>query len=1436
MSIQCFIYYLMELLVLSQMYRMILITFYIIIHMNHLFSLDTFNSKETSNLKKPIIIEAPNDHITNENILEFTCKAEANPKPLIIWYNASTNQPLEDKLQTSSYQTSIHVNKHLGKLMISNPIPGKSYSVYCNASNSIGWVISDPPVIGAVVYLNFEFHLNPSNTEADEGTNVTLECLPPKGFPKPQILWIKDNKTMINEDKIQNSHGLEFSNVKIMPNGNLRIHSASIKDTGNYACIALNPIGQRLSQSAYLHIKSLNHKYTTPKHIRIRQGQQVKLICPIHKNQSIKWSRKSKQPLIISERIQQMKEDLIIHRVLHSDSDIYMCTTLNGEIGEIHLTVETPPIFLKSPVDLLLNIGDKAKFICIANGNPKPGIYWELPDKTPIFPTDHTSLQSTSSLNRYIVHTNGTLEINSVTLKDAGKYYCIAHSSIDMVQTSAMLRIKRKKKNSTTATTTTTTTITTTTPSPPPMPTTNLNQTVTMLNIQNQMPMNKNVSKSIKYILPYIGLPPSNQTKLIGESVLIDCELPKLVKIISPNEYSNSNDHHHHHHNNNNKEYFDIQSTETWQITWKRSLISHNDTQQQHHQQTSKEIIDGIDHRYKIFPSGSLQINNLQLNDTGLYTCLLIDHRNISYQMTMLLNVLLYKINKTIIDYLQEYPITSPNHLYIINKTEQTITLTWKPPLIYYNKYNYDQSILSINYWIEIYTPKKLYDGWLIIERNWPINIITLNGLQYNIPYYIIIRARLGNGRIGWASYPYGPLIIHKNQYITKSIEIKNIQLTVLSPKSIHISWNLYEYAYILSQIHGYIIYYRHVEHMKCLHGNYLHNVHLMKHYCSLNPINYHTSINNNEMYHQLELMKQIYQEEYEQNNTDSITSLPGVISTITIEEHYKMNNNEFKQPIHHKVTTLLNKLKPFHCYEIGIKAFSNKFIMNHLETTDIFTHTALTYETSPLSPPRNIIINWLLDNNNNKIEVNWLPPPISDWNGIILGYIIYIHNELLNLYQTMNVSSNHRNLLIHLKKLPKLFHIQLAAYTCIGIGIKSESIKIDLDQKINLQKNDHELSIIKTIEDLKLSSSSSIFTNDSINDHKLIHQSWFISVMMSSLLAWCILFSVCLICWLHRNKFCKKQLTYQLSQSTNVDHKHCKPNTNNINDQSMIQTNGYSNHHHHISNRSITISSSSGEQTFDIKTQPQISYLSMRQSSGNNSNDSSKSYGLPYTEYSDESHMRSSSKTMDHFRTGNNMIGSPINNNNSIKPQLFQTVTRQFTSNSPYFTNDIHDPIKTNSLHFTSPSQTSSEPFDSAIYLEQISNKQQHLNDSSGSILTPPTLITTINGDQINDCINEQIYSPIVTPYATASIIPNENCDIGLQSPKQQIHSNNPNHTNHHQQQHHHHHHQQQHHHHQQQQQHHNHLINDNTSQNMYITCMDLANCQKATNIPSSL
>nr|CAH8853182.1 unnamed protein product [Trichobilharzia regenti] len=1354
------------------MYRILSLIFYLIVNIRFLLSLDISKPQDNSELRKPIIIKAPDDVITTESVLEFTCKAQGNPTPLIIWYNASTGEPLIDRFQTSGHQTSIHMNKHQGNLMISNPAPRKSYFVYCNATNSVGWVTSWPPVLGAIAYLDSEFPLNPTDIEADQGASVTFDCTPPQGFPKPMIFWIKDNQTIIEANKSQSSH---LSNIRIMLDGKLRIHPVSIKDTGNYVCAASNLIGKRLSRSARLQVKSHDYIKRGAKHIRARQGEQVKLVCPsIITDKPIKWRRKSKDSVIASDRIEQRKTYLIISHARYTDSDVYICTAQNGDEVEIRLTVETPPIFLKSPSDLNLNVGEKAVFLCSVDGIPKPSIYWELPDKSPIFPSDNLLEKQTS--NKYRVYNNGTLEINSITLQDAGKYHCIAHSSVDMVQTSAVLRVKQAKSDETSS----------------------------------------SASKAVRYVPPYIGLPPSNKTQVVGKSVLIDCEIPRFVKIVYSHKLKDDK-----HLGQDNADTFSLQSTEHWEVSWKRSSLSNANMNQ-----LTNGVIHRNSSRFKILQSGSLQINDLQINDSGVYTCLVKDDTHAINEATIHLTVLFSKPKEGISDYLQEYPLSAPNNLQVMNTTEQSVTLTWNPPFLYATG-SHSRSILPMNYWIELYTPDRPNDGWIVIERSWPVNLITLNGLSVNIPYYIIIRAKLGQGRVGWASDPFGPIYTETlnnyaenssksdnltvDEFILKPVELKNVQLTVLSSKSIHVSWNVYEEASVLSRISGYIIYYRSVEHVRCLNDKYsqisLSDKNFINNYCSLNPENYHKSASVSEVYKRLELMRQICQEEQESNTTDSVTSLPGVISTVTIDANYvKSELDKHSQRINHKITSLLTELRPFRCYEVGIRAFSGKISVNYLETSDIFTHTALTYETSPASPPRNIFAGWLFSE---SLEVGWTAPRVSDWNGIILGYIVYIHDEVLKTYHSVNVTSGSRKVAISLNSLPKSFSIQIAAYTCMGIGIRSDLLKIDTIQGINLQKN-RELSTGRTTEDLK-KPSVSFLTEYSVKDEQLISQPWFISAVVSSLLAWCIIFGICVVCWIRRNKFCKKRLTYQISQS-NFQHdspsknKDCKSKVNSMNEitkGSAVQHNGYLNNQ--MGNGSLTISVSSGDQTLDMKMQPHVSYLPIRQSSENISNGSSlNGCGLQCFQYSNEPRINPSKSQLKsgRFPTNHNIASNPANNNSNI-PQGYHTFTRRLNphtqTNSGFFINDTQDLVQTNSSHVTSASQTSSEPFDSAIYLEQLPNRQ-HFNESPGPLLTPPTSMTAVNGDYCN----EQGYTPVVTPYATASIIPNHNRDAIINSSRRQVQLNDNI------------------------QQNDTISSSDLYSQNMYITCVDLPNCQR--------
>nr|XP_003224958.1 PREDICTED: leucine-rich repeat and fibronectin type-III domain-containing protein 5 isoform X1 [Anolis carolinensis] len=88
-----------------------------------------------------------------------------------------------------------------------------------------------------------------------EGQRATLRCKA-RGDPEPTIHWISpENKLISNATR-----------SLVYDNGTLDIHITTVKDTGNFTCIASNPAGEA-TQSVDLHIIKLPHIVNSTSHI-----------------------------------------------------------------------------------------------------------------------------------------------------------------------------------------------------------------------------------------------------------------------------------------------------------------------------------------------------------------------------------------------------------------------------------------------------------------------------------------------------------------------------------------------------------------------------------------------------------------------------------------------------------------------------------------------------------------------------------------------------------------------------------------------------------------------------------------------------------------------------------------------------------------------------------------------------------------------------------------------------------------------------------------------------------------------------------------------------------------------------------------------------------------------------------------------------------------
>uniref|UniRef100_A0A8C6SF27 Ig-like domain-containing protein n=1 Tax=Neogobius melanostomus TaxID=47308 RepID=A0A8C6SF27_9GOBI len=117
---------------------------------------------------------------------------------------------------------------------------------------------------------------------------------------------------------------------------------------------------------------------------------------------------------------------LVIYSPQKEDAGKYRCGAKNymGYIEKlVLLEVGQKPYILTRPRGIIRSVfGEPLLLHCLADGNPKPTIYWTIPG-------GHT-LARPQVLGRYHLLENGTLIIQDTTMHDAGRYMCRARNDV----------------------------------------------------------------------------------------------------------------------------------------------------------------------------------------------------------------------------------------------------------------------------------------------------------------------------------------------------------------------------------------------------------------------------------------------------------------------------------------------------------------------------------------------------------------------------------------------------------------------------------------------------------------------------------------------------------------------------------------------------------------------------------------------------------------------------------------------------------------------------------------------------------------------------------------------------------------------------------------------------------------------------------------------
>ncbi|XP_005343875.1 neuronal cell adhesion molecule isoform X20 [Microtus ochrogaster] len=268
---------------------------------------------------------------------------------------------------------------------------------------------------------------NESLKEELRGNVLSLECIA-EGLPTPIIYWIKEDGTLpVNRTFYRN-----FKKT-------LQITQVTEADSGNYQCIAKNPLGA-VHHTIAVTVKAAPYWIAAPQNLVLSPGENGTLICRANGNPKprIAWLTNG-VPIEIAPEDPSRKIDgdtIIFSNVQERLSAVYQCNASN-EYGYLLANafvnvLAEPPRILTSANMLYQVIANRPAFLdCAFFGSPLPAIEWFKGTRGSALHEDI-----------YVLHDNGTLEIPVAQKDSTGTYTCVARNKLGMAKNEVHLEIK----------------------------------------------------------------------------------------------------------------------------------------------------------------------------------------------------------------------------------------------------------------------------------------------------------------------------------------------------------------------------------------------------------------------------------------------------------------------------------------------------------------------------------------------------------------------------------------------------------------------------------------------------------------------------------------------------------------------------------------------------------------------------------------------------------------------------------------------------------------------------------------------------------------------------------------------------------------------------------------------------------------------------------
>ncbi|PNI42269.1 PXDNL isoform 2 [Pan troglodytes] len=371
---------------------------------------------EEFNCQSPRITFEPQDvEVPSGNTVYFTCRAEGNPKPEIIWIHNNHSLDLEDDTRLNVFDD--------GTLMIRNTRESDQGVYQCMARNSAGEAKTQSAMLRySSLPAKPSFVIQPQDTEVLIGTSTTLECMA-TGDPHPHITWTRDNGLELDGSRhVATSSGLYLQNI-------------TQRDHGRFTCHANNSHGT-VQAAANIIVQAPPQFTVTPKDQVVLEEHAVEWLCEADGNPPpvIVWTKTGGQLPVEGQHTVLSSGTLRIDRAAQHDQGQYECqaiSSLGVKKVSVQLTVKPKAlaVFTQLPQDTSVEVGKNINISCHAQGEPQPIITW-----------NKEGVQITES-GKFHVDDEGTLTIYDAGFPDQGRYECVARNSFGLAVTNMFLTV-----------------------------------------------------------------------------------------------------------------------------------------------------------------------------------------------------------------------------------------------------------------------------------------------------------------------------------------------------------------------------------------------------------------------------------------------------------------------------------------------------------------------------------------------------------------------------------------------------------------------------------------------------------------------------------------------------------------------------------------------------------------------------------------------------------------------------------------------------------------------------------------------------------------------------------------------------------------------------------------------------------------------------------